>query len=186
MAQKTVIISDLGGDELTDETHARLVITDHPQLHGHPVQLDVSTEESGKLQTSSIALVTLQIFEPNVAPRRVVMDAATFAKVYKGIDMDAIVASATPADEVAGEAPVRRRGRPKGAASTKTAPRAAKGDKIDYSSLEHAGRPHRGRITEAEKETVRDNLKAINERLVQEGVRTIDPESDEMQKKYFS
>ena len=45
-------------------------------------------------------------------------------------------------------------------------------DKLDYSTLEHAGKPHRGKTTDAEKETVRGNLAVINERLMSDGVRS--------------
>jgi hypothetical protein len=47
-------------------------------------------------------------------------------------------------------------------------------NKLDYSTLEHAGKPHRGKTTDAEKDTVRQNLAAINERLKADGMRTID------------
>jgi hypothetical protein len=56
--------------------------------------------------------------------------------------------------------------------------------KVNYASLEHAGEPHRGRITEAEKELVRNNLKAVNERLARDGRRTIDPKDSEMRERY--
>jgi hypothetical protein len=45
---------------------------------------------------------------------------------------------------------------------------------LDYTTLEHAGKPHRGKTTDAEKETVRGNLAVINERLKSDGIRTID------------
>src|SRR4051812_9807420 len=44
--------------------------------------------------------------------------------------------------------------------------------RVDYSLVEHAGRPHRGVTTG--KETVRANLDAVNERLAREGHRQID------------
>jgi hypothetical protein len=47
-------------------------------------------------------------------------------------------------------------------------------ERVDYSLIEHAGRPHRGVTTDAEKETVRENLAAVNERLAREGHRRID------------
>ena len=46
-------------------------------------------------------------------------------------------------------------------------------DKLDYSTLEHAGKPHRGKTTDAEKETVRGNLAVINERLKGDRIRII-------------
>ena len=56
-------------------------------------------------------------------------------------------------------------------------PRKVALQREDFDALargEHAGRPHRGATTDAEKETVRANLEAVNERLVREGHRRID------------
>ena len=55
---------------------------------------------------------------------------------------------------------------------------------INYDTLEHAGEPHKGRITEAERELVRDHLEAINDRLVTQGLRTIDPGDPEHAARY--
>jgi hypothetical protein len=57
-------------------------------------------------------------------------------------------------------------------------PRAAaapgqRGDRINYATLEHAGTPHKGKTTDAEKQLVRDHLDEINERLAAQGARTI-------------
>jgi len=65
------------------------------------------------------------------------------------------------------EAPARRR------QSTRVS--ADDGEKVDYSSIEHAGRPHRGKTTDAEKVTVRDNFDAIQKRLADEGRDMLDP-----------
>jgi hypothetical protein len=50
--------------------------------------------------------------------------------------------------------------------------------------LEHAGEPHRGRITEAEKELVRKHLDQINTRLREAGLREIDPSDPTMRDRY--
>jgi hypothetical protein len=55
---------------------------------------------------------------------------------------------------------------------------------VDYSLAEHAGRPHRGATTDAEKETVRAHLDAINERLAREGHRQIDLADAELVERY--
>ena len=39
--------------------------------------------------------------------------------------------------------------------------------------MEHAGKPHKGKVTDAEKQLVRDHLDEINRRLAQQGIRTI-------------
>jgi hypothetical protein len=56
--------------------------------------------------------------------------------------------------------------------------------KINYATLEHAGEPHRGRITEAEKEIVRNNLDKVNQRLRESGKREIVPDDSEMKQRY--
>ena len=60
----------------------------------------------------------------------------------------------------------------------------ARRERVDYATLEHAGRPHRGRITDAEKDLVRNNLDKINERLRSEGLREIDPSDDTLRERY--
>ena len=56
--------------------------------------------------------------------------------------------------------------------------------KVNYATLEHAGEPYRGRITEAEKELVRKNLDQINRRLREAGQREIDPSDQAMRDRY--
>jgi hypothetical protein len=56
--------------------------------------------------------------------------------------------------------------------------------RVDYASPEHAGEPHRGRIADAEKERVRNNLEEVNARLARDGHRIIDPTDPEMAERY--
>ena len=49
----------------------------------------------------------------------------------------------------------------------------SRGERLDYSTLEHAGKPHKGKVTDAEKQLVRDHLDEINQRLAGQGIRTI-------------
>lgn len=57
--------------------------------------------------------------------------------------------------------------------------------RIDYTSPEWAGVIHRGRVTEAEAEWVRENLKAANANRKREGQPEIDPEDPAEIKRYF-
>lgn len=66
---------------------------------------------------------------------------------------------------------------------TSSKPRASS-EKIDYSSIEHAGKPHRGKTTDAEKLMVRQNFTVINERLARDGMRRIDPSDPEHRERY--
>jgi hypothetical protein len=70
-----------------------------------------------------------------------------------------------------------------GSSSSAAAGRSGRG-KVNYATLEHAGEPHRGRITEAEKELVRKNLDQINRRLRDAGQREIDPADQAMRDRY--
>lgn len=78
---------------------------------------------------------------------------------------------------------------PANVATAKTAEprrRRAGGDggKVDYGTIEYAGRPHRGRITDAEKEIVRNNFDEVNKRLSAAGLRMIDPADPKMKERY--
>jgi hypothetical protein len=62
--------------------------------------------------------------------------------------------------------------------------RRSRRDRVDYTSIEYAGRPHRGRITDAEKQIVRDNLDEVNRRLRDAGLREINPDDQTMWERY--
>lgn len=68
--------------------------------------------------------------------------------------------------KVAVAPPARRASRPAGAGP-------ARSDRTGYATIEHAGKPHKGKITDAEKQLVREHLDEINERLAAQGLRTI-------------
>jgi hypothetical protein len=61
---------------------------------------------------------------------------------------------------------------------------AAGGDRPNYARLEHAGRPHKGKVTEAEKRLVREHFHQINERLTAEGLRAISLDEAEHVERY--
>jgi hypothetical protein len=98
----------------------------------------------------------------------VTMEAAAFDELATDRPMSELLLTARPA---------RTARRAKSAAAP--APRG-----VSYDTLEHAGEPHKGRITEAERELVRDHLDAINERLAAQGLRTIDPGDPEHAARY--
>jgi hypothetical protein len=62
--------------------------------------------------------------------------------------------------------------------------RASTEGRIDYSSPEFAGNPHRGRVTEAEAAYVRDNFDKVNKRLSAEGKPMLDPSDPKTKKRY--
>jgi hypothetical protein len=73
--------------------------------------------------------------------------------------------------------PARRTARP----SAASAPRA---DRANYATLEHAGTPHKGKITDAERQLVREHLDEINDRLAAQGLRTISVTNQEHVERY--
>jgi len=72
-------------------------------------------------------------------------------------------------------------------AKTAEAPKRGRqtgGGRIDYSSPEHAGKPHRGRVTEAEAAYVREHFDEVNARLSSEGLRMLDPSDAKTKQRY--
>ncbi|MGH3673211.1 MAG: hypothetical protein ACRDSH_21720, partial [Pseudonocardiaceae bacterium] len=104
-------------------------------------------------------VVNVKLFHGDGAePEAITMEIEVFNQLATGVDMEDVLSRAEPA-----YAPRKR-----------TAPASAPaGEKLDYASLEHAGKPHRGKTTEAEKRAIRENLQVVNERLRREGMRTI-------------
>lgn len=171
MAVRQIIVSDISGEEISDEEHARIVITDHPALRGTPVELDVTAAEAEKFQTSKIDLVTMEIYGADRPKRHVALEAGAFASLFSGVDMEALVERARKVSSSSPSAARRSRG-------------SGRAGKIDYTSPDHAGSLHRGRVTEAEAEYVRNNLDAVNVRLAANGERTIDPKDPKEKARY--
>jgi len=166
VGQKTVRFSDLSGELITrDDTLARIVIHEHPELGDSPVEIEALADEAATIEKAALRVAVVELFLPGEEePRRVTMDAAAFDQLATGQPMSELLLTARPARPA-------RRARATAAAAP---PRG-----ISYDTLEHAGEPHKGRITEAERELVRDHLDAINERLAKQGIRTIDPKDPE-------
>jgi hypothetical protein len=165
VGQKTVRFSDLSGQLITDdEAPARIVVSGHPGLPDGPVEIEALIAEATDIEKSGgqVALVDLY-FPGDEQPRRVVLDVAEFDKLATDKPMSEILATARPA---------RR-------ASRSAAAAASREDRVNYATLEHAGKPHKGKTTDAEKRLVREHLDEINERLAAQNLRTIslaDPE----------
>ena len=177
MATKVVHFSDLSGREAEDEKQlGRLVVLEHPEI-GEPATLEVFPDEVADLQSAE-RLVRLEYYAPGERKaQQITVPVDQFNALAKDGDMRALLVQAiTEEHERRGQAaqPSRRRGG--GSASGR--------GKVNYATLEHAGEPHRGRITEAEKELVRNNLDQINRRLRDAGLREIDPSDPAMRDRY--
>jgi hypothetical protein len=172
VAVKTIRVSDLSGKEVDEDQLAKLVIHEHPQYQG-PITLDVLPEEVGELPESD-AYVRIEVIQPgDRAGQTAIISLDRFNRLSP--DMNSVVMNAVASQRApATEEPRRRTRRGVGGQRGKT----------NYASLEHAGEPHRGRITEAEKELVRNNLDQINQRLRESGMREIDPSDPTMRERY--
>ena len=62
MAVKQVRVSDLSGQQATEEQFAKLIVHEHPQYQG-PITLDVLPEEIGELPESE-QYVSIEVIQP--------------------------------------------------------------------------------------------------------------------------
>jgi hypothetical protein len=159
VGQKTVRFSDLSGQLiLDDDAPARIVIHEHPELPDSPVEIEALTDEARAIENAGVPIAIVDLYFPgDDQPRRVAMEAEVFDRLAIDKPMDEILATARPARRAPRSAP---------------AP-AARDDRVNYATLEHAGKPHKGKTTDAEKQLVREHLDEINERLAGQGLRTI-------------
>jgi hypothetical protein len=170
MAQRLVRFSDLTNKIIDDDEVVRIIIEQHPALQNGPVELEVAAGEVDAIRTSVLNVVSLKLYQGDgSAPETVTMEVEAFNKLAGDMDMADVLHRAQPAY------PPRKL--TKSTVSSTT-------DKLDYGSLEHAGKPHRGKTTEVEKEIVRNNLDKINERLQRDGLRTIRLDDAEMVARY--
>jgi hypothetical protein len=165
MGQKTVRFSDLSGQLITEDAAlARIVVHEHPELVDGPVEIEASADEAKAIEHAALRVVVVDLYLPDdYEPRRITMDAAAFDELASQKPVSELLLGARPA----------RRG-PRIAANG-----GSRNGRVDYATLQHAGRPHRGKTTDAERLLVRDHFDEINERLAAQGLRTLrldDPE----------
>jgi hypothetical protein len=163
MGQKTVRFSDLSEQLITEDgALVRIVVHEHPELDGQAVEIEAHLDEVQAITEGALEVAVVDLYtagEPE--PRRVTLDAAVFDKLATSRSMAELLIAARPAR------PAKRAPKP-------GAPAAA-GDRTDYGTLEHAGTPHKGKTTDAEKRLVREHLAEVNKRLAAAGLRVIDP-----------
>jgi hypothetical protein len=179
MAVKVVHVSDISGKEADEQSLGRLVVLDHPEYADLPVTLEVLPDEIESLQGAS-RFVTVEWIAPGARKgERMVVSLDDFnllagAGVMESAIQDALI--------------TKHRSRPRSGGGSSAGAGSASGrsgrGKVNYATLEHAGEPHRGRITESEKELVRKNLDQVNRRLHDAGLREIDPKDQAMRDRY--
>jgi hypothetical protein len=166
MGQKTVRFSDLSGQLIMeDDALARIVVHEHPDLADGPVEIEALTEEAETMERAALRVAVIDVYlRDDIEPRRIVLEADAFDKLATQNPMAELLISAAR--------PARRSARTPGNGTSR-------GDRLDYGTLEHAGKPHKGKITDTEKELVRSHFDEINKRLAKQGIRPIsltDPE----------
>jgi hypothetical protein len=164
VGRKMTAFSDLSGTEVPEEQLGKLVVRGHPELSSGPVFIEALPNEVAALDRASMQVVTLEWQPPGEdEPKTYVLSVDNFNKLARNGDMTGVLAGAQP-----------YRGRRS----------SSGGEEINYATLEHAGRPHRGKVSPEEAAFVRENLAAVNERLAREGHRLIDPSNKEHRERY--
>jgi hypothetical protein len=169
VGQKTVRFSDLSGQLITEEdTLARVVVLEHPELGDSPVEFEALSDEARAIEKAALRVAVLELHLPGEdEPRRVTVDLDGFDAMATDTAMSELLITARPA---------RKSSRTTSATSSRGS-RSGNGSggasKVNYASLEHAGEPHKGKITDTEKQLVQEHFDEINDRLVSQGLRTI-------------
>jgi hypothetical protein len=178
MATKTVKVSDVTGTEIGGEENlARIVVEEHPELPD-AVTLEVLPQEVEDVIPQEQNYVRLTYFPPTETggtQKSFILSVEEFNNLSSEKDMETVLTDALRAQQEEEGRRGGRRGR-----------RAAGGrrQRVDYTSPEHAGEPHRGRITDKEKEYVQEHLEEVNARLERDGHRIIDPNDSDMAQRY--
>jgi hypothetical protein len=166
MGKRTVHVSDFSGKVLQSaEDVVRIVVLEHPDLVAGPVRLEAEPIEVESIDDAAldVAIVEIHDGQDGDEPRRVVLTASEFDSLATDVPMAQLLRTA-------------ERVRP--------AKAARKAERPDYATIEYAGRPHRGRVTDEEARLVREHLDDINKRLADEGIRQIDPADPEHATRY--
>jgi hypothetical protein len=158
VGQKTVSFSDLSGEIIaTDDALSRIVVHEHPDLGDGPVEIEALLDEARAIEKAALRVAVVDLYLPGDLPHRVVIDAGAFDEMAADKPMSELLVTARPA---------RR-----GARAAAVAP--ARGDRTNYADIAHAGKPHKGKVTDAEKQLVQENFDEINARLAGEEMRTL-------------
>jgi hypothetical protein len=182
MARVEMRVSDISGNLIENDEQATRLIVEHPDFP-EPIGLDVLADEvQPHLSEENSRFVVISMSEPFPPnQQRYVLSIEDFDRLFQTGDSTSVLQTALEAQQQEQEAVIpSRSSRKRGAASGGTTKR----ERIDYSSPDHAGKKHRGMISEAEKEHVRNNLDAINRRNRAIGDPEIDPSDPRTAERY--
>ena len=183
MATKTVRVSDLTGNQIQEEQSSVRLIVEHPD-YPEPIGLDVLPDEVlPHLSEENSRFIVVSLEDPdNPNPQRYVMSSDNFERLFATGDSTSVLQQVITSQQQERERQPRRGGRRQGDGrrGQRTEPRK----RLDYASPEHAGLPHRGTVSEGEREYVRNNLEEVNRRRQEQGHRAIDPTDPQMAERY--
>lgn len=179
MAKRTVLISDLTGQDIAEGDEVQVNVLEYPDLN-QAVRLDAASNEAAELRKLGKAFAVVELVGSDGQIERIMLEADDLAGSIAG-DADEVFAHAeTLHVEVPSESTVPRQRRPRGTGAL----RAAQGEKLNYSDPENAGIMHRGRVTEVEAEWVRNNVEQANANRARAGQPPIDPTDEKEIKRY--
>jgi len=186
VAKIEIRVSDLSGRQIEDEGYrAQLVVERHPNF-SEPITLDVLPKDiSSQIEERDEDFVVLTYYPPEeeqTGPQQVLMPLDEFNTLSTQGDMNEVLENAHRAQEE--EQRSRRRVTRRSAGGRRQQQDTRRRERVDYTSAEHAGEPHRGTVSEREAEYVRNNLDEVNARLRQRGHREIDPNDPKMAADY--
>lgn len=172
MGTITVKVSDLTGKIIDQEEQvARLVIEEHPHFN-ESVTLEILPSEIEEKLPQQSEYVAISYYPlGGEQPRRMLMPLSEFNDLFEASDPETVLQTALANQQ-----------KEKGQTRSERVQKAT--EKIDYSSPEHAGEPHRGIISQAEKDYVREHLDEVNTRLRQKGLREIDLNDPKLAERY--
>jgi hypothetical protein len=171
VGQKTVQFSDLSGQLITEEdTLARVVVLEHPDLGDSPVEFEALADEALAIEKAALRVAVVELHLPGEEePRRVTVDLDGFDATATDTAMSELLITARPARKSSRSASATSSRGSRASSGTATGPAG----KVNYATPEHAGEPHKGKITDTEKQLVQQHFEQINDRLVNQGLRTI-------------
>ena len=99
MGQKMVKFSDLSGELITDDDAvARVVVHEHPELAGAPVEIEVLADEARAVEKAAVRVAVVDLYLPGEdEPRHVAVDLAAFDKLATEKPMSELLITARPA-----------------------------------------------------------------------------------------
>jgi len=171
VAVKQVRVSDLSGQQATEEQFAKLIVHEHPQYQG-PITLDVLPEEIGELPESE-QYVSIEVIGPGErSGQRALLSVDRFNKLASSGDMNAVLMNAVANQQPQLLVQPRRRGR------------GSRNGQSPHKRKVEWGLPHRGRISPEEAAYVREHLDEVQRLRSERGVALLDPADSRTKERY--